>query len=111
MTPATPLPGCSGTRSPLSRRGLSELTETVVSMRERSVETAVVRYPELLRVAAMTAEIRASSVEALVQLRAAQGAGDWEGIKAAAQVLGDLEDWSIALQDTLRLAMRGAGKG
>lgn len=77
---------------------------------EPSLRTATVALPELLRVAAMSGELRASIVEARVLLDDALRAGDWVEVRKLVGQLRDLDGWVQALQETLRDALRRAGR-
>lgn len=77
---------------------------------ERSLDTVPISYPEFVRTAAMTGELRANVVDARVVLATAVTMRDWGEAEKLVRQLAELEEWSVALQETLRGSLRRAGR-
>lgn len=77
---------------------------------ERRLETIEISYPEFVRAAAMTGELRSNIVDARVVLATGVTMRDWPEVDKLVRQLQELEEWSVALQETLRGSLRRAGR-
>lgn len=79
-------------------------------MQESSREVVVVPLVDVLRIAAMAAEVRACLVEGRLLLQTPHHRPLDELAREATRTLGDGDDMALALTETLRSALRSAGR-